>query len=373
MRICSVLVLVVLAAWGEARAAPADDTLKLLISVEQQTVTAPYPIRATLHLHNSGPAPVWLYRPIRGPAGNGSTLDVQLTPSRELGAGADASPGHAAVFERAGFPRPRLVRLDSGADYEEKTNLKVVPAMTGAEGQGEPVWGRYRLTAVYRAQYSNASVVERIAGVDLWEGETAGNAVEIELQPPSGEGTISGRVLAKESRPIFDALVTLSDEQERLVDQIRTGFEGRYSFANLPWGIFWVTVRRMNFPEDTVQFRHLDVTPEVPDGTIDFLLLPREIHRAREFLHKPVLLRVTDNEGRPLDKVRMDITWSSGTVLETIKADVAADGTIALQLLPGRHYVTLKRGGCRKEEHRVDVAEGEGIDGFVLHYDCGAK
>jgi hypothetical protein len=373
MRIGALLVLMMLAAGGEVQAAPDAETLKLLISVEQQNVSAPYPIRATLHLHNSGQAPVWLYRLVRQPTGNGSSLEVQLTPADEAGPGAMATAGRGMVFERAGFPRPQLVRLEPGEDYSEKTTLKVAPAVTGPDSQGEPVWGRYRLSVVYGAQYPNAATLERILGVDLWEGEATSNSVDIELQPPAGKGTISGRLTTRESRPINGAVVSLSDEQERLVDQTRTDFEGQYSFDRLPWGVYWVTVRRTDFPEDTVQFRHIDLAPEGPSGAIDFLLLPREIYQARELLHKPVLIRVRDKGGHPLDKVRMEIIWSSGTVLETIKEDVSDDGTVALQLIPGRHYITLKRGGCPEEEHRFEVAPGNGIDGFIFNYNCEQK
>ena len=58
MRNRAFLVLAMVAAWSGVQAAPDTDTLKLLISVEQQTLTLPYPLRATLHLHNSGQAAV---------------------------------------------------------------------------------------------------------------------------------------------------------------------------------------------------------------------------------------------------------------------------------------------------------------------------
>lgn len=372
MRIRALLVLAMLAAWGEVQAASDGEALKLLISVEQQTITAPYPIRATLHLHNSGQAPLWLYRPVCEPTGYGSALVVQLTLAEEPEGGTALTPGRGVVFERVGFPRPRLVRLDPGEDYTERTTIKIVPAMAGPEDKREPVWGRYRMTATYNAQYPNAATLERILDVDLWEGEVAGNAIDLELQPPIAEGSVSGRITGNASRPLYEVLVSLSDEQERLVDQTRTDFQGRYSFEHVPMGRNWVTVRRVNFPEDTVQFRHIDLTPEDLDGTIDFLLLPREIHDAEKLLHKPVLFRITNKEGRPLSKVRMKIIWSSGTVLETLNEDVSDDGTIALRLLPGRNYLTLKRSGCRKEEQRIDMAGGDGIDGFILHYDCAA-
>jgi hypothetical protein len=369
MRIHALLALAMVAAWARVQAAPDADTLKLLISVEEQTLTAPYPIRATLHLHNSGQQAIWLYRPVREPSGNGAALGAQLVPV-DQGA---ATPGRGIVFERSGFPRPRLERLNPGEDYEEKTTLKIVPARAGACGDGEAVWGRFRLTATYSAQYPNAATLERILGLDIWEGEVASNTVEIEVRPPAGKGRISGRVVTKETQPIIGGVVTLTDEQERLVDQTRTDLDGRYAFEELPWGVYWVVVRRKSYPENTVQFRHIEVTPEAPQGTMDFLILPREIYEARDLLHKPVLFRVVDSEERPMDNVRLETVWSNGRVLETVKEDVADDGTAAMQLLPGRHYMTLKRRCCRKQDQRVDVAEGDGIDGFLLNYDCAAE
>src|SRR5438876_5088770 len=41
------------------------NALKLLISLEQQRITAPFPARVTLHLHNSGQRLLWLYRKAR--------------------------------------------------------------------------------------------------------------------------------------------------------------------------------------------------------------------------------------------------------------------------------------------------------------------
>jgi hypothetical protein len=35
--------------------------------------------------------------------------------------------------------------------------------------------------------------------------------------------------------------------------------------------------------------------------------------------------------------------------------------------------VTLKRRGCPKDEKRVDVTQGDGIDDFKLALDCAGK
>jgi hypothetical protein len=35
--------------------------------------------------------------------------------------------------------------------------------------------------------------------------------------------------------------------------------------------------------------------------------------------------------------------------------------------------VTLKRRGCARQDSRMDVAPGPGVDAFKLGFDCGAK
>ena len=370
MRSCALLPLLVLLAPPTLRAANAEDPLKLLISVEQPSITAPYPARVTLHLHNSGQEPLWLYRRARSQATDGSMLEVHLEPVMVPGTREIGTAARGVVFESAGLPRPKFVRLASGEDYTEKTTLKMVPALAGTDGSGQPVWGRYRLAVTYRAHYSNAETIQRILDVELWQGEVTSNTIEMELQPPVGEGSVTGTAISPDGRPLDDVLVSLSDQEEHLVDQVWTDAEGRFSFTHLPLSLYWVTVRRPNLPEDTTVFRHLVLTPSEPSGAIEFALLRREPYEPQHLLHKPVLFRVMDSAGRPLNKVKMEVTWSSGTVLDNVKGEGFDDGTIALELIPGRNFVTLKRRGCRKEEQRVDVTAGGGIDGFKLTLDC---
>src|SRR5207249_1706594 len=42
-----------------------EEPLKVLLSVEQKTIVAPLPARATLHIHNAGQEALWLYRHAR--------------------------------------------------------------------------------------------------------------------------------------------------------------------------------------------------------------------------------------------------------------------------------------------------------------------
>jgi hypothetical protein len=120
-------------------------------------------------------------------------------------------------------------------------------------------------------------------------------------------------------------------------------------------------------------FRHLVLSSAEPTGTIDFLLSTPETYLPKQMLHKPVLFRVTDGSGAPLGNVSLEITWSSGTVLDSVKGRTSDDGTAAQELIPGRNYVTLKRSGCPKDEERMDVAPGPGIDGSKIVLECSKK
>ncbi len=383
-----------------AQAVTESEALKLLISVEQQTITVPFPARVTLHLHNSGQAPLWLYRRVRGSTGassgeaspfgvdderthqtpGGSTLAIRLEPVRIQEGQPNripeiALPAQGRVLESVGLPHPKLVRLAPGEDYEEKTVVRLAPALGGTASKDEPIWGRYRFSAIYAAEYSNGKEIATNLGIVVWQGKIPSNVIELELKPPaaSAQGSVAGAVTDSEKRPASGVLVSLSDQEERLVDQLLTDSEGRFSFIHLPFGLYWVTVRRQNSPEDTVMFRHVGLTPAQPAGTMQFMLLNQEIYEAKQMLHKPVLFRVTDSAGRPVDRTTLDITWSSGTVLDHVKGEVLEDGTLALELIPGRNYATLKRRGCPKQDERVDVEAGGGIDGFQVVLECARK
>jgi hypothetical protein len=351
----------------------AADDLKLLISVEQPIIAAPYPARVTLHFHNSSAVAQYLYYRVRSQAGEGSSLEVRLEPLNvPASVGIDA-PGRGSAFESVGLPRPRLVRLGPGKDTTEKTTIGLLPAQTGPREEGTPLWGRYRLSVVSRAQYSNAAEMERILGIKLWQGEVASNSVEIELQPPTGEGSITGTAARADGRGILDALVSLSDGQERLVSQTVTDAEGRYTFGHLPLGVYWVTVRRPDIPEDTAVFRHIELTPSSPAGSIEFILYPPEIYEPEKILHKPVILRVTDPKGVPLGKVRCEIVWTNGVVIENVKGETTDDGLINLELIPGPNFLTLRQRGCPTQDQRLVVPQEGRIDGFSLQLECEKK
>lgn len=376
-----------------------QEPLKLLISIESPNVTEPLAARVTLHLHNSGQAPLWLYRHARDPVAlreaalsrpesgaeareytsGGSSFIVHLEPVGSGNASAGASPAsesaHGTVLESVGLPHPKLVKLAPGEDSEEGCVIRLYPAVVSANGKEQPFWGHYRLSVTYKAEYSNAEAVTRDLSVTVWHSEAASNAIDVDLEPPpaTAEGSVAGMIGDEEKHPLAGVLVSLSDRQEHLVSQLTTDSSGGFSFDHLPFGLYWVTARREAATVNTAMFEHVDLAATSPAGNIDLLLLPPETYEPKQMLHKPVLFRVTDTAGQPLGDVTLEIVWSSGTVLETVKGETSDDGTAALDLIPGRNYVTLKRRGCGKQDQRVDVAEGDGIDGFQLAFDCSRK
>ena len=380
MRWSCLLVLALIAARTDSSAQTTSEAgnLRLVITVDQQTINAPRPARVTLHLHNSGKVPLWLYRralpstsSAPGHSSEGPTLAIRIASADNSA----TSPGTGEVLDSVGLPHPKLIRLTAEDDYEEKTVIRWSPGIVEKNGEKRQVWGRYKFAVTYATKYSNAEELERILGVALWHGEVESNAVEIDLQPApaANQGSIAGTVTGSEKVPRSGVLVSLSDQEERLLNQAATDFDGKFSFTHLPVSLYWVTVRRRDFTENTTVFRHLALTPSEPAGTIDFLLTPPETYEPKQMLHKPVLLRVTDGGGAPLGNVSLEITWSSGTVLDSVKGRTSDDGTAAVELIPGHNYVTLKRKGCPKDDERLDVSEGAGIDGFKLVSDCLKK
>ena len=387
------LIAAVPTARGQAQAGVAsnDEGLRLLLSVEQQAITAPFPARLTLHIHNARRQAVWLYRHARSKAvisrieaaettvsedaprqGNqskgGSTLEFELHPDDQQQV---ATAARAEVLQSAGMAHPRLVRVAPGEDYEEKAVVHLSPAFLGTS-EDRPVWGRYRLSATWRTTYSNADDINRVLGVSVWQGEITSNTIELQLLPPpaSVHGTVTGSVVAADGHFLSGMLVTLSDEQQRSVDQVTTDAQARFSFTHLPAGLYWATARRDITAVDTTAFQHVELTAAQPTAELHLVMLPAEIYEPKHMLHKPVLFRITNETGEPGAGVALEVTWSSGTVLDNVRGETSEDGTIALALIPGRNFVTLKRRHCPKQEERADVAEGNGIDGFKFALGC---
>jgi hypothetical protein len=325
--------------------------LKLLISIDRTTITAPLAAQVVLHFHNSGQQTLLLYSPVRdarvvsgainpflteepgpGSTSGGSALHVHLVPLR----GSAQSPsGEGRVLEVSGFPHPKLVALAPGDDYEEKTVVRLSPASNDTD-KPEPLWGDYKLS--------------------------------VTLQPPASDaqGSISGSVVGSDMQPTFGAIVTLSNQQEQVVAQASPDENGKFSFVHLPFGFYWVSARRRSSTQDANVFRHVELSPGDPAGTVQLVILRPEINRAQQLLHKPVVIRVLDSNDQPVGDVSLESTWSSGTILDNVKSRTADGGIALFELLPGRNYLSLRRKGCPKQDERIDVAPGEGIDGFKL-------
>ena len=367
-------------------AAAGDSPLKLAISVEEESIPAPYPARITLHLHNSGSATLWLYRHARAklpppmrlteedtgtPSMGGSILAAQLEPV-STGGVTISNPAQAEVFGSIGLPKPALVGLAAGEDYEEKASVRLTPALSEVQ---KPLWGAYRLTVVYKAEYSNAEEIQSDLKAIVWRGEVSSNPIEVQLQPPTPDSRceVSGTIDTPDSVPIREAVVSLSDKAEHLVDQTASDPDGKYAFSSLPPGFYWVTARRHAAAEDTVVFRHVDLTSAAPSVTQNLVIVSEEIYEPKKMLHKPVLFRVTDNAGTPLDRVSIEITWANGSLVDSVKGETGPDGTVALALIPGRSFVTLKRHGCPKQDERADLAPGGGIGAFQFAFGCAKK
>jgi len=178
--------------------------LKLLISVEQPVLAESYPARITLHLHNASEHTLWLYRRARAKeqpvervydekrsaeTSGGSTLEVKLQPVDARAAPTAISPAEGVALEYVGLPKPKLVKLAAGDDYDEKATLQLRPAR--AEGQ-KAVWGAYALAVIYGASFSNAAEFQRNLGARLWQGEVTSNVLAIELRPAAADaaGTV---------------------------------------------------------------------------------------------------------------------------------------------------------------------------------------
>ena len=160
-------------------------------------------------------------------------MEVRLQPADAQAAKAAVSPAEATTLEYVQMPKPRLVKLAAGGDYEEVSIVHLRPAL--AEGQ-KPIWGAYRLAVVYGASFSNGDEFQRNLGTPLWQGEVTSNTITIELRPalPDSMGVLGGSALGPDLQPRAGIRVSLSDEQGQLIDQQVTEADGRFSFAHLP-------------------------------------------------------------------------------------------------------------------------------------------
>jgi hypothetical protein len=359
--------------------------LQLTISAASPAVVEPLPMRLALNFHNSGTQTLWLYRPVRdaeamsqsslGPNPGGSTLTVHLQPENAP-AGASSSPAVGTLLRTAGMPRPRLVSIPPGGRYQENLSIHLAPAEQQSGASSGYTWGAYQISVAYSASYSNGADVDRSLGVDVWQGSVSSNPVSIQLQPPSAtnEGSISGTVLNRDMQPDWGILVSLSDSNEHLVEQAVTGNDGGFSFSQLPYGRYWVTVRTPGSNFNTGFFEHADVSPSDPAANLRLIMLsPEDSDDAKQILHKPVLFRIKDDTGTPVGGAELAILWSNGPIMETLKTETNDGGLAQINLIPGSNYVTIRKRGCPKQDEMANVAAGPGMDGFVMTFHCAGK
>ena len=372
-------------AWAQGQAnAPA---LKLLISLKQPFVAEPEAARIVLHIHNPTQQTLWLYRRAKGKhppeeivqeenrptkTTGGSTVEVRLRPADAQAAQGVVAAAEATVLEYVEMPKPRLIKLAAGADYEETSIVQLQPAQ--AEGD-KPIWGGYRLTVIYAASFSNGDQFQRSLGTLLWQGEVTSNTIPIELRPPLPDsvGVLSGTAVGQDLQPRAGVRVSLSDEHGMLIDQQVTGEDGRFSFAHLPMALYWVTGRREDATQDTVTFHHQELASSAPSASIQLAFFPEDTDDPKKFVHKPVLIRAFDTDQKPVGGVELDAVFSNGDLVEDVKAVTSDDGTAAMELLPGRSSFSMKRRGCIDQSERADVAPGVGVDSFKFTFDCVKK
>ncbi len=370
-----------------AHAQPAPPSLNLLISLKQPFIAEPEAARIVLHLHNPTTHTVWLYRRARAkhppeeaiqeenqPARTtgGSTVEVNLMPAEIKDAQAVVGAAEATVLEYVDMPMPRLIKVEAGNDYEETAIVHLQPAM--AEGQ-KPIWGKYQATVTYAASYSNGDIFRQSLGADLWQGEVASNAVTIDLRPPLPDavGVLNGSAVGPDLQPRAGVRVSLSDTHGQVIEQQITEADGQFSFAQLPFAIYWITGRREDAAQDTVTFKHQELASALPSASVQLAFFPVETEDPKNYVHKPVLIRVVDAGRQPLAGVALDAIYDSGGVIDDRKAVTSEDGTVEMELLPGRSSVSLQQHGCLPESDRADVARGAGVDGFRFIYNCAKK
>lgn len=367
--------------------------LKLSVSVQNQTIVAPNPVRVLLRFQNSGQHTIWLYRPIGSasqiPSANpfefaasepgpnqtagGSDLRVHLAPINAQANDNEGLAAHGAAMLTGNFPHPELIGLMPGKEYDEQAAIHVEPARAKTGNGQQFVWGRYRFSLTYSAHYSNEKEIEHDLGADLWHEQLRSNEITLDLQPPAAQGSIEGTVVDSGGRPLGDILATLSDKDENVLDQLRTDAQGSFSFTHLASGRYWVAVRELGATEDTTVYRHFDLRGSAGHASAQLMMLPVETNDPKQQLHKPVLFRIVDNSGHALAGVTLSILWAPGTAVENTKAVTNEEGFATANLLPGRNFVTISRHGCSSEERRADVEPGLGVNGFEFAYNCPQK
>lgn len=364
--------------------------LTLSLSVKSLTVVAPNAVQAALLFQNNSRRTIWLYRPIKnasmaqssnpfeaaaatatGPntTSGGSALQVHLAPVKPPPGGAGVTARGSLILTPA-FPHPRLVRLPPGRQYGVRVGIVLEPAQANSGKGQQPLWGRYQFSVTYSAHYSNQDDVVRELGVNLWHQHVKSNSVTLDLEPPSGRGSVEGTVLGSSGESLAGILVTLSDGDENPINQVRTDLRGKFIFSHLAWGRYWLTVRQIGASQDATVYRRFSLSSGSPQANPKLMMLPDKSDDIRRLLHKPVLFRAVDSNGKPLARIKVVIVWSTGTSVASFKTETAKDGVTTINLIPGRNFVTFSGHKCTSIDRRADVQPGSGVNGFQYKMNC---
>ena len=79
---------------------------------------------------------------------------------------------------------------------------------------------------------------------------------------------------------------------------------------------------------------------------------------------------MTNPAGHPVADASLEVTWSSGEVMDSVKARTDAEGLASVELIPGANFVSIKRKGCPEEDQRVMVEARGVVDAFSLTEEC---
>lgn len=346
--------------------------LQVTISSAQPEIAGSYSV--VLRFHNSGSKPLWLYRPVAEAGGSdensgGSTLATHLEPVSSVSL---ATPAVGTVLGVAGFPHPQLFAVAPGGNQEETVAIHITPGAIKSGAGTAPYWGAYQLSVAYSASYANGDSIRSNLDVALWSGSVMSNAAGITLAAPAASdgGEITGKTIEHDGRMAAEIVVSLSDGQEHLLRQTVTGNDGGFRFDHLPFGRYWVTVRRAGAEEDTSFFEHADLSASNPDAQLKLIMLNQTAYEGKQLLHKPVLIRVSDGSGAPVADANLAILWTDGSVTESEKIETDEAGSAATALIPGTNYVTVSKRHCPKEDQNTEIAPGGGIDSMSITYDC---
>ena len=116
---------------------------------------------------------------------------------------------------------------------------------------------------------------------------------------------------------------------------------------------------------DTNAFLHVELSAGQSTAEARLVILPTEIYEPKHLLHKPVLFRIMNSSGEPASGVGLEVTWSSGTVLDNVRGQTSEDGAAALALVSAGGWFIARLKGPSAWIYAVIVDEDERSCGIV--------